>query len=196
MKKYLKYAVTFFVLVSLIIICVPVYGASLWNDNSSSLYSKQIRHFKVGELITIIIVEQAKASQSAESSNGKNGAISAGPGTGLLDKIPGLGMDWDSDYKGTGATTRGGSLSAILTVSITEITPEGILLVEGRQIIKVNKEDQILTIRGKVRPEDISQDNLVYSTYVAEAMIEYQGKGTLGETQSPGILTRFFHWIL
>lgn len=195
MKNIFKFFATILILMTFILLSVPVYGTSLWNENGSSLYTKQVRQFKVGELITIIIVEQAKASQNAESSNGKNGSISAGPGKGLLDKIPGLGMDWDSDYKGTGATTRGGSLSAKLTVTITGITPEGILLVEGRQTIKVNKEDQLLTISGKVRPEDVSQENLVYSTYVAEALIEYQGKGTLGETQSPGVLTRFFHWL-
>jgi len=103
--------------------------------------------------------------------------------------------DWESKYEGTGSTTRGGSLTAKLTVTISEITPEGLLLVEGKQTIKVNNENQVLTVKGKIRPEDVSQSNTVYSTYVADAVIEYQGKGTLGDTQRPGILTRIFNWI-
>lgn len=195
MKNFRNFQATILTIITLLVICVPAKAASLWNSESKSLYTKQVRQFKVGDLITIIIVEQAAASQNAESSNGKNGEIKAGPGTGVLDSIPGLGMDWDSSYKGKGTTTRGGSLTAKLTVSVIDILPEGILMVEGRQVIKVNKEDQLLTIRGKIRPDDVNGENFVYSTYVADAVIEYQGKGTLGETQSPGILTRFFHWL-
>lgn len=196
MRKFLKIAVTIGMVLTLFLMSGAAMGDSLWTENSSSLYKNQPRNFKVGDLITIIIVEQATASQKAASSNGKNGSLSAGPGTGVLkDVIPDFKGDWESEYEGTGSTTRGGSLTAKLTVTVSEISPEGILLVEGKQTIKVNKEDQILTVKGKVRPEDVSQANTVYSTFVADAVIEYQGKGTLGETQRPGILTRIFNWI-
>lgn len=196
MKKNLKIYVTTALVMSLLLMCGNVMADSLWVDNSSSLYTDLARPFKVGDLITILIVEQASASQKAQSSNEKGGSISAGPGTGLLkDIVQEMSGDWSADYDGGGSTTRGGSLTAKITVTVTSITPEGLLVVEGKQTIKVNKEDQILTIKGKIRPEDITQANTVYSTFVADAVIEYQGKGTLGETQSPGILTRIFHWI-
>jgi len=171
-----------------------VLATSLWDDDSTSLYTRQPSTYKVGDLITIIIVEQATASQKAESSSDKSGSINAREGTGVLDFLPSLGASWDTEYKGKGTTTRGGSLSARLTVAVVEITPEGILVIEGRQVIRVNKEDQVLTIRGKIRPEDIS-GNMVYSTYVADAVIEYEGKGVIGRTQNPGLLTKFFQWL-
>jgi len=197
MKKLLKILVTIGLVLTLCsMVSSAALGDSLWTEDSGSLYKKQPRDFKVGDLITIIIVEQATASQKASSSNWKNGSLTARPGTGVLkDVVPELKGDWESEYEGTGSTTRGGSLTAKLTVTINEITPEGLLLVEGRQTIKVNNENQILTVKGKIRPEDVSQYNTVYSTYVADAVIEYQGKGTLGETQRPGILTRIFNWI-
>jgi len=193
MKKTLLTLVTFLVLLALYTTWVK--ADSLWNEGVGSLYEETPRHFKVGDLITVIIVEQATASQNAESSNGKKDSVSADAGTGALKFLPELGAGWDSEYEGTGSTVRKGSLSAKLTVTVAGMTPEGALLIEGSQVIKVNKEDQVLKVRGKIRPEDVSADNTVYSTFVADAEIEYQGKGTVGETQSSGILSRFFHWL-
>lgn len=168
---------------------------SLWSE-SGSLYTKNVRQFHPGDLVTIIVVEQAQATQNAESSNGETGEFKAGPGVGGWQTLfPLFGTDWDSSYKGKGSTTRRGSLTAKLTVEVKEVYSNGILALEGRQVIRVNSEDQILTVKGKVRSEDVSIDNIVMSSNVAEAVIEYQGKGTVGETQSPGILTKIFHWL-
>lgn len=168
---------------------------SLWSDQSGSLYKIKPRDFQVGDLLTIIIVEQAKATQEAKTSNGEKGKVSVGPGTGLLDLLPQIGANWDNSFDGKGTTTRGGSLNAKLTVQIKEVNPNGILGLEGRQVIKVNNEDQVLTISGTARAEDVSIDNIILSTHIANAVIEYQGKGSVGEAQDPGLLTKFFHWL-
>lgn len=182
---------------ALLAVAPVVWADSLWDDNAGSLYGKSIHAFKPGDLLTIIVVEQATATQNATSSNGESGGFSAGPGVGGWQKVfPMFGTDWDSKYQGKGATARGGSLTAKLSVEVKDVTPNGILVLEGRQAIRVNAENQILTIKGKVRSEDVSADNIVVSTKIADAVIEYQGKGTVGETQSPGILTKFFHWLL
>jgi flagellar L-ring protein precursor FlgH len=168
---------------------------SLWSDNNSSLYTKKASQFRAGDLLTVIVVEQASASQKAESSNGEKGDLSASGNGTLGSLLPSFGSEWDSNYKGKGNTTRGGSLSATLTVEIKEVMPNGILVLEGKQVIRVNTEDQILTIKGKTRSEDVSSANIVMSTSISDAVIEYQGKGTVGETQKPGILSKFFHWL-
>lgn len=187
-----------FLVVLMVLITAPAVGAdSLWVDSSACLYRKSVHLFQPGDLLTIIVVEQATATQNATSSNSEGGGLSAGPGIGGWQRIlPMFGTDWDSSYQGKGATTRGGSLTAKLTVEIREITPTGILVLEGRQEIRVNSENQILTIKGKVRSEDVSADNIVISSNISDAVIEYQGKGTVGEAQTPGILTKFFHWLL
>jgi flagellar L-ring protein precursor FlgH len=167
---------------------------SLWPEQAGSIYAKKAKGYKAGDLLTVIVVEQAQATQRAATNSDENGSVSAG-GSGKLDFIPQLGANWDSESSGAGTTTRGGSLSARLTVQIKEITPEGLLVVEGQQSIKVNKENQLLKIRGKIRPEDVSSSNTVLSSVIADASIEYQGTGTVGETQGTGVLTRFFHWL-
>lgn len=197
MKNIYRLLVTIVVVLTLSLsVSGVVWGDSLWNDQSSILYGKTKRDFQVGDLLTVIVVEQASASQKAGSTAEKDGSLSVGKGTGVLEDIlPEMSGAWGSEYEGQGTTTRGGSLNAKLTVTINEVTPEGLLRIEGQQTIRVNKEDQILTITGKVRPEDVNAGNIVYSTFVADAIIEYEGKGTLGDTQRPGILTRIFNWI-
>lgn len=169
---------------------------SLWTEQSSSLYNGKPRNFEVGDLLTVAIVEQAKATQQAQSLNSDAGGISASAGTGLLSGLwPAMGGNWESDYKGTGQTTRGGSLTANITVQVKEINPNGILTIEGRQVIRVNNEEQVIIISGLVRASDVSSENVVLSTKVANAVIEFQGKGTVSETQEPGLLVKFFHWL-
>jgi flagellar L-ring protein precursor FlgH len=172
-----------------------VLGDSLWSDRSSSLYSAKQRNFEIGDLITILIVEQASASQQAETKDGKDVEIGVGPNTGLLQSIPSLSAGWNSNYSGKGTTTRGGALKATISVQVKDVQPGGILVLEGRQVIRVNKEDQIIVITGNVRSEDILTDNTVYSTRIANAVIEFQGKGTVSDSQQPGLLWKIFHWI-
>jgi len=173
-----------------------VQAESLWTENSRSLYSSQAKTFQPGDLLTVIIIEQASATQQAKSSNGEKGSLGIGPGTGVLAQLlPLIGADWDSDYQGEGATSRGGSLKAKLTVTISEVKENGILLLEGKQQIMVNNENQLLKITGLARSLDVGLNNVILSTNIADAKIEYQGKGTLGEAQSPGIFTRILHWL-
>lgn len=172
-----------------------VLGDSLWSDQSSSLYSAKQRNFEIGDLITILIMEQASASQQAETKDGKDVEISVSPGTGVFQSIPALGAGWNSDYSGKGATTRGGTLKATISVQIKDVLPGGILVLEGRQVIRVNKEEQVIVITGNVRSEDILTDNTVLSTRIANAVIEFQGTGTVGDSQKPGLLWKIFHWI-
>jgi len=174
-----------------------VLADSLWTNRNASLYGNGPHSFEVGDLITVVIVEQAKATQEAKSSSDERGSVNAGPGTGFLSKIlpESIGADWGSSSSGEGSTTRGGSLQGKITVQVTAVNPNGILVIEGRQVIKVNNEDQILKISGMVRSEDVTIDNITLSSNIANAVIEYQGNGNINNAQKPGILTRVFHWI-
>ncbi|MDI6869788.1 MAG: flagellar basal body L-ring protein FlgH [Bacillota bacterium] len=148
-----------------------------------------------GDLLTIIIVEKAEANQKASSSNKKEAGVSAGPGLGFLSFFPEIKAKGGDNLTASGTTTRGGSLSAKMTVVVSEVLPNGNLVVEGVQAITVNKEHQTIKLRGQVRPEDISRDNTVLSTFVANAEIIYLGDGVVGDKQKPGILSRIFSWL-
>lgn len=193
-----KIAVTIIIGVTLMILVMAnsmVWGDSLWSDQSSSLYSAKQRNFEIGDLITILIMEQASASQQAETKDSKDVEFGVGPNTGIFQSIPAMGAGWNADYSGKGTTARGGTLKATISVQVKDVLPGGILVLEGRQVIRINKEEQVIVITGNVRSEDILTDNSVFSTRIANAIIEFQGTGTVGDSQKPGLLWKIFHWI-
>lgn len=171
-----------------------VYADSLWSDATGSLFTDQ-RGVTVGDLITVIIVEETQARSTAQTTTGKSGEVGIGPGRGLLDFIPLMGVDGGDSMTASGTTTRGGSITAKLTAKVTEVFPNGNLAIEGRQKITVNGEEQEVLLTGVIRAADISADNTILSTYVADASITYKGQGALGAKQKPGILSRIFNWI-
>ena len=77
-----------------------------------------------------------------------------------------------------------------MTARIVDILPNGNLVIQGNREVRVNHENQIITLTGLVRPRDISADNVVLSTYLADARISYSGSGIINERQRPGWLTR------
>lgn len=149
----------------------------------------------VGDLLTIIIVERAEAAASASTGSTRDGQLQVGPGQGLLQALPLIGGSGSTEFKGDGRSARTGSVKAQMTARVTEVLPNGALAIEGRQTIVINEEKQEIVLTGVVRPEDISSDNTVLSTYVADARISVQGDGALGAPQKPGILTRMFGWL-
>lgn len=172
-----------------------VSAQSLWDKNKSGSLFADRKALKVGDLVTIIIVERTQASSSAQTTTGAKTNVGIGPGGGLLNFIPLVKVDGSDTFDSGGTTTRGGSLSAKLTAVVKEVQPNGILRIEGRQTIVVNGEEQEIVVSGLVRASDVSKDNTVMSTYVADATISYRGNGALGAKQEPGILTRILNWI-
>jgi len=95
-----------------------------------------------------------------------------------------------SDFEGTGETERSGALNAFMTAMIVDVMPNGNMVIEGNREVRVNAENQMITLTGLVRPRDISADNVILSTYIADARISYSGTGVLNDRQKPGWLTR------
>jgi flagellar L-ring protein precursor FlgH len=95
-----------------------------------------------------------------------------------------------NNFKGEGRTIRQGQLNARLSAVVAEVLPSGLLRIEGEKIIAVNNEEQIMVISGLVRQRDISSDNEVNASKIAQIRIDYYGKGTVGEAQYGGWLGR------
>jgi flagellar L-ring protein precursor FlgH len=163
-----------------------------------SLYTDR-KGKQIGDVVTVLVIENAQASNDTRTETDENstGAVSADAGTGFLDFLHGasLGMGSDVSYKGKGKTARKGELTATVSARIVEILDNGNLLVEGTKVVMVNDEQEILEVSGLLRPEDISPDNTVYSTKMADAMISYSGEGVASDAQEPGVITRFFQWL-
>lgn len=181
-------------------------ATSLFQSSSSmsNLFS-DYKARQVGDTVTIIISERSSSNQAASSSSSKKNDVDIGEAqvgsydnnifNKVLRNVLPIGNESSSKFSGSGSTSRSGSLVATMTAQVTEILPNGNMALEGSQKITVNGEKQEIVVKGTVRPVDINPDNTVYSTAIANAEISYKGKGTVNESQRPGILSRFFHWL-
>lgn len=165
------------------------HAESLWQKSGGNGLFHDRKGRAVGDLLTVLIVERSQATQNAATQTGKQGSLAIGPGAGLLQEyLPLIKAGGADQMKADGTTSRGGQVTAKVTVAIREVLPNGNLVVEGRQVISVNHEKQEIIVNGIVRPDDIAPDNTVYSTYLAEASIQYTGSGVIGDKQRPGLL--------
>jgi flagellar L-ring protein precursor FlgH len=186
---------TLLLLLAMLVLISPVILAeSLWNENSADLYH-DYPEYEVGDIITVVIEEDASAIQSANSDTSQNSSYNAEEGTGFLDFIPFFDFNYSDSETADGETQRSGTLEADITTQVAEITANGNLKIRGTKKVKINGEIQTIVLAGTIRPKDINFDNEVSSKRVSNANIEYEGEGTVGDKQQPGVLTRLFNFI-
>ena len=165
---------------------------SLWAsaDKPSSIYT-DVRAGKVGDVLTVIIVESATSTSSASTDTSKNGSAAVTPGVGpILKNIPALQYSNKDSMTATGTTSRNMSFTTRMTVKITKVNENGNFEVQGTRQVQTNKETEEIKLTGTIRPQDIATDNTVLSTSIADAKITHQGNGPVGSAQRLGIITR------
>lgn len=179
---------------------------SLFSDAADTLFTHR-RSSRVGDLITVVVAESANANDGAGTELSRSSEISAGIPSFLaamkalqlanpnLDPSKLLAASSKNEFSGKGATQRAGRVSATLTARIKRILPNGDFYLEGGKVVLVNEEESHLYISGVVRPSDIQADNSVLSSVIADAQVEYTGRGVVADKQSPGWLSRVFDWI-
>ncbi|MEW6321192.1 MAG: flagellar basal body L-ring protein FlgH [Acidobacteriota bacterium] len=159
---------------------------------------------RVNDLLTVQVVEVIAASGTADSSLNKesSGAASLTSFFGLEDKFPGwldptslAGASSATDFKGGGVTNRTGQLTAMMTVRVAEVLPNGDLVLEGAREIDINGDRQIVVLTGVVRPVDVPQTNVVSSTRIGQLRIRYFGRGLIKDNLQPGWLVRILNKI-
>ncbi len=158
-----------------------------------------IKAHQVGDILTVHIYEQSRASQQVETKTEKNTKFSTqgGPGTGPLGFIPLFGVDADAknSHDGKGENLRNGSLRAKMSVTVVAVKPNGDLLIEGTRTVGISGDREVFTLTGAVRTKDITADNVILSHLIADAEIHYSGKGAGNTAARPGLITRFINWI-
>lgn len=180
-------------------------AGSLWQGQLSGLFGDQ-RAKHVGDIVTVKIVEVSKASETATTDTKRKSQTVAGipnifgmenHGTGPFGNTANLlsSNTPNNDFSGSGATTRGGSLSATITARVMDVLPNGNLAIEGKREIYVNNEKKEILVQGVVRPRDIAFDNSILSTQIADAKVIYTGIGVVAEKQRPGWGQRVFDYV-
>lgn len=176
---------------------------SLWVERAS-LY-EDTRARRLNDLVTIMVVETIAGSGKADTNTSRKSELDAKVDTifGIPNNLnlgnifgkgntfsPSVKGSMESDFQGSGATTREGKLIGTITAKVVEVMPNGNLVIESRKEITINHEKQILVLRGMIRTEDVAVNNTVLSSKVASAEIFFVGDGIIQDKQSPGWLTK------
>ncbi|WP_431477343.1 flagellar basal body L-ring protein FlgH [Massilia eburnea] len=169
-------------------------SGGVFNPDSSISLVSDSRAFRVGDIVTVILLETTQASKSAGTTLAKDSSVGiASPG--LLGKtFPKAGVDISAErgFKGDAQSTQQNALSGAITVIVQEVMPNGLLKVAGEKVLTLNQGEEFVRLRGFLRAADIDANNQVSSQRIANARIAYGAQGTLAETNQPGWLTRFF----
>lgn len=191
----LKKIKIFVFLILLVLILSPLVTAeSLWSDESQDLY-QDYPDYQMGDIITVMIEENASAIQSANSDASQSSNYNAQEGGGILDFIPFFDFSYSDSETADGETQRSGTLQADITTEIVELKENGNLKIRGNKRVKINGEIQTIVLEGVIRPKDINFDNQISSKRVSNANIEYEGEGVVGDKQKSGLLTKVFNFI-
>lgn len=161
----------------------PRAKGSLYSDAQFQSLTADKRRFEVGEVLTIMAYENASATSSADT--GTNRDSNVGVGVDLPNWKKSAGATVNNDFNGTGRTQRAGRLLAQITVLVREVLPNGDLTVGGEQLLEINGEKQTIRAEGRVRPRDVTENNMVLSSRLAEAKLAFVGDGVLGDSQRP-----------
>jgi flagellar L-ring protein FlgH len=166
--------------------------------------SADLRARNVNDLVTVQVLESIVGTGTADSSLDKSSSGSAGVSTlfGLESKFPSwldpanlANTSSKTDFKGGGTTTRAGTLTAVLTARVTEVLPNGDLVLEGAREIDINGDRQIVVLTGVVRPSSILPGNIVPSPVIGQLRIRYFGRGLIRDNLQPGWLLRVLNKI-
>lgn len=151
---------------------------------------------RVGDILTIVLNEKVSASKSS-ASNASNSSSSALTTTLLpkgLENLADYALDieGENDFAGSGDSRANNNLSGTITVTVMDVLPNGNFKVAGEKTIGINQGTEFIRFAGVVNPRTISGENTVPSTMVADARIEYTGKGYINDAQRMSWLQRFF----
>jgi len=167
---------------------------SLWRNGSRSFFKDQRAH-QIGDLLTVTVnitdqanfANETQRSRTATEDSGITAFLGSNLLTGKTTALPGrlLTADSTSATDGKGSIQRQETLQTNVAAVVTQLLPNGNLVVEGRQEIRVNYEKRELIVAGIVRPEDIQSDNTIDSSKIAQARIAYGGHGEISDLQQP-----------
>lgn len=165
---------------------------------ANGLYADK-KALRLGDIITVMLRESTQASKSAKTETDKGTSIGLNPVIGLGgaavnigNQSMQLGVDSNNSFKGDAKSNQSNSLSGNITVNVMRVLPNGNLVIRGEKWLTLNTGKEFIRLEGLVRPVDVSADNTIASHRIANARIQYSGKGQMQESQSAGWLSRFF----
>ncbi|MEM5582040.1 flagellar basal body L-ring protein FlgH [Roseibium sp. AS2] len=171
---------------------------SLWQSGSRAFFKDQ-RASQVGDILTVVVTIDDQAEFENDTERSRSESSGAGVGGALGTAIDTIFMpasaaasdiantNSNSNFQGSGSVDRTESLQTTVAAVVTQVLPNGNMVIEGRQEVRVNFEVRELIVAGIVRPEDITANNRIASEQIAEARIGYGGRGQITDVQQPRV---------
>lgn len=178
-----------------ILFCLIVVNLSFsqFTQNTSRSLFSDVKAFKVGDAVTVLIVEETQADNSAVTKDSRStsigGTVGANANSSNFDA--GADLSTSNSHSGSGQTTRRENIRSRISARVTKIDEAGNLFIEGKRTTKINGETQTITISGTVRSVDVLPNNSVYSYNILDLTLLIEGDGTISKIQEPGLITRF-----
>jgi flagellar L-ring protein precursor FlgH len=186
-------------------VLLQIPSGSLFADSAPNVFLfRDLKARAPGDILTIQIVESSTASNSATTDTKKSGDVSVKAanlgglekGNQALNFASILNGSSALNFAGEGTTTRSGELQAFVSARVVQVFPNGDLCIEGVKEVTVNRERQVLRIRGIVRTKDITPNNVVLSTAIGNLEVVFDGKGIVTDANKPGFIYRLLQWIV
>ena len=175
------------------------FGGSLWPATAQRGMIADPRAALTGDIITIVVSEAVAASNSQSTKTARDSSISDAVSnfvySGLAShkgNMPSLALSGKAAYDGSGDISNNQSLSSRAAVLVTDVLPNGNLVIEGVRVVTFSGETQYVVLHGLVRQADIAPDNTVQSSNIADARVEFYSKGQLTDAQKRGWLANLY----
>ncbi|MBR0151650.1 MAG: flagellar basal body L-ring protein FlgH [Synergistaceae bacterium] len=183
------------ILCALMLVAFPAvsFAGSLWDDNTN--WFADSRPGRVGDIITVMVNESTGAKDEANMDIKKESSYNVQDGTGILGFLRGLTFGSNNSTKGDGSVERTHSANTTLACLVTEVLPNGNLIIEGTRDVRTSDEILQLQLTGVIRPQDVDSDNQISSRLIANAEIAVKGRGVISRTQKPGIVTQILQTV-
>lgn len=172
---------------------------SIWAGTQSIALFEDQKARRIGDVLTILLVEKTDASKKASTNTSKESSVDLGnptlfgrPLTVGGTPVGAFSIDGSRSFNGGGDSSQSNKLEGSVSVVVSQVLANGNLVVRGEKNLELNQGSERVSIQGIVRPIDISPSNTVSSDRVADARISYSGKGSLADSNQPGWLARFF----
>ncbi|NOZ11346.1 MAG: flagellar basal body L-ring protein FlgH [Gammaproteobacteria bacterium] len=175
-----------------------IYQASRF---AHSLFADERAH-RVGDLLTVILTENTSSNKASNTSTKKENQITIPNPTVFGKQLPQFKSPYDltlaqdlnsaQEFTGEGSSTQTNTLTGTISVTVAEVLVNGNLFVRGEKLLSLNQGDEFIRISGVVRQRDITPDNTVQSTQLANVRLAYGGSGALADANANGWMGRFF----
>lgn len=171
------------------------FASSLYDPQTFKPLTADNKAFRIGDALTVQVFENSSATTSADTETRRRNDLNASAQSANGGNLAQAGLTVNGEFDGGGRTQRTNRLLATVSVTVQEILPNGDLRVAGEQLLTVNEEQQRVNLEGRVRPQDISDGNIVLSTRLADARITYVGEGDVTERSKRGIWRQLMDWL-